>query len=143
MTKIYYNYNKEGYYTTSREARKNPLEKDVYLLPAFATFIEPLKEQEGKNIKWNGSNWIYENIPEEVKEPEPTEEELLKIAIDQAIENRKGYLFSTDWYILREYDQPNSYPQEIKNKRILARTEINQIEQETDIEKIVIPFPSL
>lgn len=39
MTKIYYNYNKEGYYTTSREARKSPLEK-VILFPALLRFTE-------------------------------------------------------------------------------------------------------
>lgn len=140
MTKLYYNYNNKGYYTASREARENPLEKGIYLLPANATFSEPLPNQEGKNIKWNGTKWIYEDIPEEVKEPEPTQEELLKTAIDQAVGNRKNYLSSTDWYILREYDQPDTYPQEIKDKRILARTEINQIEQETDIDNIVIEF---
>lgn len=140
MTKIYYNYNEDGYYKSSREARKNPLEKDVYLLPAYATFKKPLEEQEGKSVKWNGEIWIYEDMPEEVKEAEPTQEELLKSTIDQAVGNRKNYLNSTNDYALRELDEPGTYPQDIKDKRILARTEINQIEQEMDIEKIVINF---
>lgn len=41
---------------------------------------------------------------------------------------RRSYLFSTDWYTSRAVDEPNSYPEEIKNKRILARQEINDIE---------------
>lgn len=65
---------------------------------------------------------------------------LLQEAKKEAIANRIAYLNSTDWYILREYDQSNSYPQEIKDKRIIARTEINQIEQETNINNIVIDF---
>lgn len=41
---------------------------------------------------------------------------------------RKKYLNDTDYYILRELDEPNSYPIEVKNRRILARQEINAIE---------------
>jgi len=44
------------------------------------------------------------------------------------IADRKFYLSSTDWYIQREYDEAGTYPQEIKDKRILARAEINEIE---------------
>jgi len=44
---------------------------------------------------------------------------------------RLQYLKSTDWYTARELDEPNSYPQEIKAKRILARQEINEIEVAT------------
>ena len=44
------------------------------------------------------------------------------------IEPRSLYLKSTDWYTAREVDEPSSYPVEIKNKRILAREEINSIE---------------
>ena len=145
MTKLYYNYSSEGYYISSREARENPLEpkikgKKVYLLPAFATFEEPPAEEEGKKIRWNQSEWINEDIPIEPVEPEPTAEELLETAIEQAVSNREIYISKTDKYALREIDEPNTYPQEIKDKRILARTEINQIEQETDIDKIVIGF---
>ena len=129
MTKIYYNYNNQGYYTTSREARKNPLEKNVYLLPAFATFKEPLIAQEGKNIKWDGQVWIYEDIPEEVKESEPTAGEKLKNAIDAAISNRGVYLYNTNEYAFIEIDGGDPIPQKIKTKRILARTEIKKIEQ--------------
>ena len=41
---------------------------------------------------------------------------------------RKAFLSNTDWYVSREVDQPNSYRIDVKNKRILARKEINDIE---------------
>ena len=41
---------------------------------------------------------------------------------------RLAYLQKTDWYVAREIDEPNSYPQKIKDRRILARKEINAIE---------------
>ena len=46
---------------------------------------------------------------------------------------RNSYLFLTDWYVAREIDEPNSYPQSIKDKRILARQEINNIEAATTL----------
>ena len=46
--------------------------KEVYLMPADCTTIEPLEEKEGFNIKWNGESWEYEEQPK--KEPEPPEE---------------------------------------------------------------------
>lgn len=51
--------------------------------------------------------------------------ELLK---ERYIKSRVGFLQSTDWYITREVDQAGSYPDEIKTKRILARSQINEIE---------------
>lgn len=63
------------------EAQIDPLEsikqkKEIYLLPANSTFEKPLEEKEGFKIKWDGSSWIYEKIPEPEPEPEPTIEEL-------------------------------------------------------------------
>lgn len=75
MTKIYYNYSSKGYYVGSRQARKNPLEKDIYLLPAFATFEKPPEIIKRKNIRWDGKKWIYEDIP---KKPELNQAKLLK-----------------------------------------------------------------
>jgi hypothetical protein len=50
---------------------------------------------------------------------------------NQLISIRQTYLKNTDWYIQREADEPDTYPAEIKAKRILARQEINAIEQAT------------
>jgi len=67
---------------------------------------------------------------------EATQEEVslyfeLPLQKSNLINVRLQYLKNTDWYIAREIDQPNTYPQEIKDKRILARQEINEIESAT------------
>ena len=46
---------------------------------------------------------------------------------EELIKSRNSYLSSTDWHIAKEADEPNTYPQAVKDKRILARQEINQI----------------
>lgn len=69
------------------------------------------------------------------KEYVKSDNELLQEAKSQAIGNRKHYLKNSGWYY-----ESDTIPQGIKDKRILARTGINQIEQETDINNIVIDF---
>lgn len=54
----------------------------------------------------------------------------------ELIDSRLAYLNSTDWYIIREIDQPNSYPKEIKAARIRAREEINEIEACTTLKQL-------
>ena len=134
-TKLIYHFDHEGYYTQSQQAELDPLESqlkatDIYLLPAHSTFTEMnLVPVNNKKIKWSGHSWIYENIPPIESEPEPTEQEIIDQLKNTAMQIRKAYLTSTDWYVLREYDQASSYPSNIKNERILAREQINQIEQ--------------
>jgi len=50
--------------------------------------------------------------------------------------SRKDFLKSTDWYLAREQDEPNSYPSEIKAKRILARKEIKEIKDCLSLEQL-------
>ena len=57
-----YKYNDNGEYIGTEEALLDPLEteqqeKEVYLLPANATFTEPLEAQEGYVNVWNGEAW--------------------------------------------------------------------------------------
>lgn len=54
----------------------------------------------------------------------------------QLITARQKYLKDTDWYIQREADQPNTYPENIKLQRIAARREINEIENCTTSEQL-------
>ncbi|NHJ87768.1 MAG: hypothetical protein FK734_20065 [Asgard group archaeon] len=56
------------------------------------------------------------------------------------INNRRNYLKSTDYYVLKEIDIPGSYPEEIKNKRILAWQEIEEIENATNIDNYNLNF---
>lgn len=51
-------------YLYSENAFRDPLEsktqgRDVWLLPADSTFIEPLKVKEGYAVVWNGEAWGY------------------------------------------------------------------------------------
>lgn len=57
-----YKYNDNGEYIGTEEALLDPLEteqqeKEVYLLPANATFIEPPEVQESFARVWNGEAW--------------------------------------------------------------------------------------
>ena len=55
------------------DRQRDPLEsklagKDVWLMPANATLIEPLEEKEGFDIVWHDDHWEYEEVK---KDPEP------------------------------------------------------------------------
>ena len=67
-------------FTMSADALKDPLEskiqgKDVWLLPANATFDEPLPNKDGYKVVYK-DGWKYEEIPQPKPEPEPTLYEL-------------------------------------------------------------------
>lgn len=153
MTKIIYNFDEEGYFADKSEANIDPLEtkaqkKNIYLLPRNSTFIKTPEPQENKRIKWDQDNqkWIHEDIkiPEETEEEIESEPDKIKRLKIQAISIRNSYLQTTDWYVLREYDQPNSYPTEVKEKRILARNQINEIEKILTLEEansITVNYP--
>lgn len=86
------------------EAQIDPLEsvkqkKEIYLLPANSTYEKPLDEKDGFKVKWQGSSWIYEKIPEPEPEPEPTIEELSAI---KRIE-RNSLLGQTDAKMLPDF----------------------------------------
>ena len=72
--------------------------KEVYLMPADCTTVEPLEEKEGFNIKWNGAAWEYDEIP---KEEEPSEE-LPEPTIEQKIANLDAQ-YSADKSTLQSY----------------------------------------
>lgn len=91
------------------EAQIDPLEsvkqkKEIYLLPANSTYEKPLDEKDGFKVKWQGSSWIYEKIPEPKPEKEPTIEELKLIKrseINQARDNSEQSGFE---YMGRVFD---------------------------------------
>lgn len=49
---------------------------------------------------------------------------------------RKKYLQDTDFRVLRFIDENTPYPNEVKEKRILARSEINEIELCTTLSQL-------
>jgi hypothetical protein len=139
MTKLIYNYDQDGYYISTSKSNIDPLEskkqkRNIYLLPQNATFSTILPIQENKLIKWDrkNSSWLYEDIiknNESTNQTLETDEEKVKKLKDHEIQIRLSYLSLTDWYILREYDQKDSYPEEVRGKRVIVREQINEIEK--------------
>ena len=100
---ICYRYDQEKKtFQQSEEMFKDPLEselqgKDIWLLPANCTLIEPPEAKEGFDIVWSGDAWEYK---EQEKEPEPyvpTEKEKTQ----QKIWDLKEKLSETDYKILK------------------------------------------
>lgn len=96
-------------YIGSEEMFKDPLgselqKKDIWLLPADCTLIEPPEAKEGFLIVWNGEAWEYkeqEKEPEHYIPPEPTDEELQS----RARQVRNAYMESTQNRIDRYRNQ--------------------------------------
>lgn len=77
MTKIVYCYDEKNYYEKSLTLDKSDISPSGrWNIPARCTEIEPLEENEGYKIKWNGIGWEYEQEEQPEPEPEPTFEEL-------------------------------------------------------------------
>lgn len=102
---ICYRYDQEKKtFQQSEEMHKDPLEsklqgKDVWLLPADCTLIEPPEAKEGFDIIFNGESWEYK---EQEKKPEdepyvPTEKEKTQ----QKIWELKAKLSETDYKVLK------------------------------------------
>lgn len=70
-----YHFNDEWIYTGSSDAIQSPLEPDVFLIPAKATSVEVPEFGEDFYARWDGEEWIIEQIPEPVVEPENPEPE--------------------------------------------------------------------
>ena len=68
---IYHFHPGTGVYCGAGLADESPLEPGVWLIPAWATTIEPLPVEEGEQAVWNGTGWVGELIPEPEPEPEP------------------------------------------------------------------------
>lgn len=68
-----YNYHPEsGNYIGTGKADESPLEPGVFLVPAFATDIEPPKyNAETQYIVFVGEAWEVKDIPSPEPEPEP------------------------------------------------------------------------
>ena len=70
---IYHYEPSTGIYLGQTVADESPLEPGVFLIPAFATEIEPPNTPEGFIAVFNGSVWSLEEVvePEPIIEPEP------------------------------------------------------------------------
>lgn len=75
-------------YRGATQALEDPKHPGRYLIPAFATEIEPPTPGENQKVVWGGEAWQLEDIPQPEPEPEPTEEELRR----REIWRLEGYL---------------------------------------------------
>jgi hypothetical protein len=68
-----YNYSSSTYeYIGEGTADESPLENGVFLIPAYATTIEPPIAQDGKTINFQNGSWVFNDIPTPEPEPTPT-----------------------------------------------------------------------
>ena len=63
-------------YRGTAEATEDPKHPGRYLIPAFATTLEPPAPGENQKVVWYGQDWQLDDIPQPEPEPEPTEEAL-------------------------------------------------------------------
>ena len=82
MEKVYI-YDDAGYFAGEDLPQIDPLEsqkagREILIMPANSTDIEPPEDKEGFRIKWNGAAWEYEKIQTEPEPYEPTEADRLR-----------------------------------------------------------------
>jgi hypothetical protein len=80
-----YHYNEEGLFICEGYADPDPLRPGHWLIPAFATTIEPPIPGENQIVRFQNDHWILEDIPvpePEPELPEPTPEEIKQQQID-------------------------------------------------------------
>ena len=102
---ICYRYDQEKKtFQQSEEMLKDPLEselqgKDIWLLPADCTLIEPPEAKDGFDIVWSGDAWEYkeQEKPKEEEPYVPTEKEKMQ----REIWELKEKLSETDYKILK------------------------------------------
>lgn len=63
-------------YIGTTKAPEDPKHPGRYLIPAFATEMEPPQPGENQKVVWGGEAWQLVDIPQPEPKPEPTEEEL-------------------------------------------------------------------
>lgn len=110
---------KEKTFQRSEEMFRDPLEtelqgKDVWLLPADCTLIEPPEEKEGFDIVWNGDAWEYKEREKE-KETEPY------VLAENVRRVRDYYLRQTDFTRLDDTPLSDEEREQYKAYRVYLR----------------------
>lgn len=125
-----YRFDENGYFQGIVNCQLDPLAsqaegKDIYLLPGNSTYLEPLPEKEGFRVKWNGTKWFWEEIPQ----PEPPTPEQVK---QNKINELKSNLSGSDYAIIKiaEGAADREEYAELIALRAGWRKEINELEGE-------------
>lgn len=125
--KVYQYHETTNEYLGEVELQKSPFKEGEFLTQPYTTSLKPSFEK-GKITKFNGEAWTLENIPEPKPEPELSDEEKFAREKPLKINSRKIYLQNTDYKIIKQAEGVENCPQNILDKRSLARNEINEIE---------------
>tara|TARA_R110002167_G_C12697964_1_gene653082 strand:+ start:1114 stop:1539 length:426 start_codon:yes stop_codon:yes gene_type:complete len=120
----------EGYFPSNINYVNNVIDKELKTIDNFP-YIEVSQEehQEALGKKMCILNGV---LTEYIKASQDELEE----AKSSRRASRKQYLVGTDYYLLQEIDEPNTYPPEVKAKRILARKERREIKEATTLEQV-------
>lgn len=129
---ISYRYNTEGLYIGTIPCQLDPRAtkeagKDIYLLPANSTLVEPPQAKEGYNIVWNGEAWEYVAIPKPPTPPEPTPEEIIeqKLAeLDSQYNSDKAILMAQ--YTEADIDEEEDLKATIKAELVALRKQYDK-----------------
>lgn len=137
MKKVYL-YDNDGYFAGEDFPQIDPLEsqkagREILIMPANSTDIEPPEEREGFRIKFVNSSWEYveEEKTEELPQKYiPTPKDLLMQQIYE-LKNEllqsdyKAIKFSEGWISEKDYAPIREERQEIRNR-------INSLQEELD-----------
>jgi len=82
-----------GFFVNTTEADQDPMDSSNWLIPAGCVEATPPEHTDMQQVRWDGSSWIVEDIPEVVQEPEPEPEDPAVVAR----RDRDGLLSRSDW----------------------------------------------
>ena len=100
---LVYNYHSEfGFYTSTSEADESPLEPGIWLIPAYATTIEPPTCREDQIVvfyedrqEWDVVDKVVEEYKEETEAAKPEVTEEYKEMIKKKVEEKINLLIKT------------------------------------------------
>lgn len=142
MNRVYI-YDNAGYFVSEDFPQIDPLEsqkagREVLIMPANSTEIEPPEDKEGFRIKWGGSEWEYEEIqtePEPKQEPyEQTEADRLRERLYQIDEEFSqldyiGIKIATGRATVAEYAQEIARMEELAEEKNEIMSELAELEE--------------
>lgn len=114
-------------YFGSAKAIVNPRKTDEYLLPAYATFIQPPEnsDPDNKMIVWNEENQTWNIIDRPPKPLTDDEIERKNYVVPDPMEllryERNKRLRNVDWMAMRSLTTVGTIPEELKNYMQLLR----------------------